>query len=62
MIGKSKLKQSCIGEGMLPNCEYEDCCEVLELAEACSGLIFNNMVMLFQAAKRKKKGNVWFFF
>ena len=38
---------------MLLNCEHEDCCECLELAEACSGLRFNNMVMMTQVAKRK---------
>ena len=38
---------------MLPNCEHEDCNEVLELAEACSGLRFNNMVMMAQIVKKK---------
>ena len=42
---------------MLPNCEHEDCCEVLELAEVCSGLRFNNMVMLAQIAKNKFRGS-----
>ena len=37
----------------LLNCEHEDCGECLELAEACSGIRFNNMAMLAQVAKRK---------
>lgn len=37
---------------MLPNCEHEDCGEYLELAEVCSGIRFNSMVMLAQVARR----------
>ena len=40
---------------MLPNCEHEDCGECLELAEACSGIRFNNMVMMAQIARRDPK-------
>lgn len=38
---------------MLPNCEHEDCNDCLELAEACAGIRFNNMVMLAQVARIK---------
>ena len=38
---------------MLPNCEHEDCNEVLELAEACSGLRFNRTAILAQVGRAK---------
>ena len=41
---------------MLPNCEHEDCCDCLELAEVCSGIRFNHMVMMAQVAKMKRGG------
>ena len=47
---------------MLPNCEHEDCGECLELAEACSGIRFNNMVMMAQVVNRYKttrKSKCW---
>ena len=48
-----------MGRVMLLNCEHEDCNECLELAEACSGIRFNSMVMLAQVVKNIAGDRSW---